>query len=145
MLRFRADVDKLVEPDRNLYLLWLSQGDRFVSGSVLVTEEELFDAARGLGHQVLLQIVDGRPPGNDPDIASATLRYRGVVSFILGHADRLLTRADEPFLAAIEQGLRARVARGENAKLELLPVEAYGPARVSCCAAQGNSRPPLAC
>jgi hypothetical protein len=129
LLRFRGELDKLAEPDRNLYLLWLSQGGDLVDGSVLATEAELFAAARRLGHQVLLQIVDGRPPGNDPDLASAVVRYRGVVSFILGHADRLLTRADEPFLASVEQGLRERIARGEGAALQLLPVEDYGPAR----------------
>jgi hypothetical protein len=78
---------------------------------------------------VLLDILDGRPPTGDPDLVGASLRYQGVISFILGHADRLLTRADEPFLTVIEQRQRDRIARGGNAALELLPAEAYGKAR----------------
>ncbi len=128
LIRLRAGLDKLGELDRNLYLLWLSQPGGLVDGSVLATEAELLDAAQRLGHQVLLQIVDGRPPGDDPDLVNASLRYRGVVSFILGHADRLLTLADEPFLAAIEQGQRERMGRGMNAVL-LPPAEAYAKAR----------------
>lgn len=135
LLDFRKELDRLPPDDRNLYLLWLCHGDPdFDGGRVLATEGELVDAAKRLGRQKLLQIVDGRPPGNDPDLPAnedwrSQRRYRTVVSFILAHADRLFTRADEPFLAAIEQGQRDKIARGARADLENIPVEALQRAR----------------
>jgi hypothetical protein len=140
LLKFREELDTLPRFDRDLYLLWLCNG-RFDFGkgynSVLATQDELLEAAQHLGHQALLQIVDGRPPGTDPDLASNLLRYRGVALFILEHSDKLFSRADEPFLRAIEQGERDRISRGANEALEPVPVEAYtralallpGPAR----------------
>jgi hypothetical protein len=81
-----------------------------------------------------LQIVDGRPPGTDLDVPAtdewhSQSRYRAVVSFILAHADQLFSRADEPFLAAIEQGQRDKLNRGARPDTEIIPVEALGRAR----------------
>jgi hypothetical protein len=111
VIRVRHDLDQLPVLDRDMYLLWLSRVD---PDWPLAAESELVSAARRLGHQQLLQIVDGRPPGTDPDVLQThrPWRYRAVVSFILSHADQLLMRADEPFLAAIEQGQRDRISRG---------------------------------
>jgi len=135
LLEFRKDLDKLPADDRNLYLLWLSNGNRdFDGGSVLATEEEVIDAAGRLGRQKLLQIIDGRPPGTDPDVAAiadwrSLQRYQMVTAFILAHADRLFTRADEPFLGAIEQGIRDKKTRGSQAAQEVVSVEALRRAR----------------
>jgi hypothetical protein len=110
LLNFRKELDALPQDDRNLYLLWLCHGNRdFDGGRELATEAELVDAAKRLGRQKLLQIVDGRPPGTDPDIPAGAewqnrARYAAVVNFILARADQLFTIADEPFLAAIAYG-----------------------------------------
>ncbi len=130
LLKFRNDLDRLPPGDRDLYLLWLCHGNAtFDGGRVLATEEELVDAAKRLGRQKVLQIVDGRPPGTDTDVPANLDRYQAVNYFILSHADRLFTRADEPFLAAIEQGQRDKIARGANAALEVVQVQALGRAR----------------
>ncbi|SPF49019.1 hypothetical protein SBA4_400021 [Candidatus Sulfopaludibacter sp. SbA4] len=130
VLKFRRDMEKLPSADRDLYLLWLCHGNTdFDGGRVLATEGELLEAAKRLGRQTLLQIVDGRAPGTDPDLVTALDRHRAVVYFLLTHADRLFTQADEPFLAAIEQGQRDKIARGANPALELVSIEALRRAR----------------
>jgi hypothetical protein len=143
LLRFRYELDKLPAEDRDLYLLWLCHGDNphFDGGELLATEPELIDAAKQLGRQKLLQIIDGRPPGTDPDLPATQWwqsqeRYRSVVSFILAHADQLLTPADEPFLAAIEQGERDKIARGAREDLEIVSVEAL---RRACAMLAGTA------
>jgi hypothetical protein len=94
----RAEIDKLPQPDRDWTLLYTATfagagQDAFAS------TKDLLDAARRLGHASLLDLLQGKAVGGDPDLDPDKQRgagLRAMSAFVLRHAGALLRPEDAP-------------------------------------------------
>jgi hypothetical protein len=98
----RAEVDRLPPADRALMLLWLPD----CNGS-FATVAERIEAARSLGRETLLAILQRNVPSTDPDLLPRAGSHggeyacAGIARFVLRHARELLLPEDAPTLLAI--------------------------------------------
>ncbi len=93
----RARIDQLPEPDRDWMLL------AFPDNDALATEAEYVAAAKSLGHDVLLNVLQDIPQYDDPGLlpktgSSPLERYNAIKGFILRNAKQLLRPEDAPVL-----------------------------------------------
>lgn len=108
----QKQVNALPEPDRYLDLLWMSLPDRC---DAFADEEDLLQAARSLGRERLLQILQRKVPTDDPDLQSrddGPYPCQLVVAFVLEHAKSLLERKDGALLLECGRQERQSTKRG---------------------------------
>jgi hypothetical protein len=104
----REKIAQVSSPDRELIMLWIGDGKQL--NYTGYSEEELVEAAKRLGRERVLAILDHHPPGNDPDIAPQGERprltyqqYIPMMKFLLNHAGEILSAADAGSLAHLEE------------------------------------------
>jgi hypothetical protein len=101
----RKEIDALPAVDRNWTLLWVaSHSDQPPSEEprrILATPEELLEAAKQLGAERLMDLIQDRPISSDPDLAER--RY--LILWVLHHAGKLLRPEDAPAILALEKSL----------------------------------------
>ncbi len=108
----QQQVKALPEPDRYLDLLWLSLPDRC---DALADEEDLLQAARSLGRERLIQILQRKVPSDDPDLQprpDGPYPCQWIVTFVLEHAKSLLTKEDATALLECAEQERKTAKRG---------------------------------
>ena len=143
----RARIDRLPADDRAWMLLWLRSQ---TGGDVLASEIELLEAARGLGPDKLLQMLQGKISTDDPDLQSheTAQQYRSMGIWVLQHAILLLRaeqatqlleindRALEPWLAIAASTLQPQHAKAWlYAEFDRSQRESYGAKRAEIAAA----------
>lgn len=99
----RGEVAKLPSPDRQWTTLWL--GTLPSPNNVVrpYSDEEMIRAAAELGHEALLQLLDGRIESTDPDLRvrqDSVYResLRALQTFVLTNSPELLAKTDSQFL-----------------------------------------------
>jgi len=134
--QFYERLASLPAPDGDLYLLWFEANP---NERTVVTDAELLAAARRLGHDRVMQIVNGVPPSDDPDLLAEHCQswvYRGVVDFLLLHARELFRPEDDAVLAGLLARERTR-SRGGSSSAVVTPF--YAIARAQLAPAQSST------
>jgi hypothetical protein len=95
----RAEVDKLPQPDRDWTLLYAALSATMSGDAVpaFASTKDLLDAARRLGPKLLLDLLQGKALGEDPDLQPEQQHGRGLRNigiFVLKHATDLLRPED---------------------------------------------------
>jgi len=107
--RLREKLARLPDADRGLTIAWIATS-RSMVGSRFMSEKELLDTYRKLGHQAIVRILKGNPSTTDPDLQlkyGTPHRYKLMMKFILKHADVLLKPSDAELLRRLH-GLSQR-------------------------------------
>lgn len=102
----RQAVDNLPLPARDWTLLWLASYRPPDKRAAFAKEEELFAAAKRLGPELLLRLVQGREVCADPELTADAIRLprrAHLVGWVLGHARFFLAAEDASIVLAAEK------------------------------------------
>lgn len=99
----RREISELPSPDREWTVLWLGTLPNPNSVVRPYTEDEQARNAAELGHDAMLQLLDGRIQSTDPDLRSRqdpvySESLQALQTFVLRHSPQLLAETDRDFL-----------------------------------------------